>query len=132
MARPQKKNPKNMCRRHRGAIAYTPNVVLSSEYYQEQPFSHLEGGGNASKANSCQAGCNISQNMKLQQQSRSYLPVWKQGKLPSVTLGSELCPFSISLTPLAPAPADDNACEYEKPKIQVQNSPHVSSERICI
>lgn len=82
-----------MCRRHRGAIAYTPNVVLSSEYYQEQPFSHLEVGGNASKANSCQAGCNISQNMKLQQQSRSYLPVWKQGKLPSVSWGVNYVPF---------------------------------------
>lgn len=45
------------------------------------------------QANGCQAVCNISQNMKLQQQSPCYLPAWKQGKLPSVTWGVNYVPF---------------------------------------
>lgn len=122
-----------MYRRHRGAIAYTPNVVLSSEYYQEQPFSHLEWEEMLQRqANGCQAGCNISQNMKTAAAVMVLLTSMEAGQVPLSNLGSELHPFSISLPSLAPAPADDNVCEHEKPKIQVQNSFHVSSERTCI
>lgn len=57
-----------MSRRHRGAIYYMPNVVLSNAYYQEQPFSHLQGNEMIQRqANGEQVVYNISQNIKFQQ-----------------------------------------------------------------
>jgi len=45
-----------------------PNVMLSNVYYQEQPFSYLQGKEMLQRqANGRKAVYNISQNMKLQQ-----------------------------------------------------------------
>lgn len=63
-----KSEKKYMSRRHRGAISYMPNVMLSNVYYQEQPLSHLQGKETLQRqANDSQAAYNISQYMKLQQ-----------------------------------------------------------------